>query len=386
MIYRCETFLDAPVESRLDLAKRADVCQNCLGKGHLKINCKVGLCRKCNGNHHTVLHLESSTNCVQPLATQVGSTNSISLSISTNNCDIIPTATKNVMDHDQNQISCRAIIDTGSTINFITKDMVEKLKLKTSECHVPIGALNDMAMVVNEFLNITILSRMNTYKKSINFIVVPTITSNIPDQYYDVNLFNIPPNINLADPEFYKPAPIQMLLGVGVFLSILCVGQIKLSDNIREDLSVQKTSFGWIVGGNTHLSNKYNKRSYLMNIDNDLSRFWELEEKNLNNKIFSDEELKCEEHYKKYVQRNRDGSYVVALPFNDKKDQVGSSRDIALKRLISLEKRLHKDQELYSQYKQIINEYLELQHMIKLKGNPFDGFFYPITLSLRKKV
>lgn len=53
--------------------------------------------------------------------------------------------------------------------------------------------------------------------------------------------WKIPANIELADPEFHKPARIDLLLGAEAFFDFLCVGQIELSAELP---SIQKTLFG----------------------------------------------------------------------------------------------------------------------------------------------
>lgn len=49
---------------------------------------------------------------------------------------------------------------------------------------------------------------------------------------------------------------------------------------------------------------------------------------------------------------------------------LGHSRDIALKRLLHLERRLSRDPELKAQYVQFMNEYLTLGHMKRVDMSP----------------
>ena len=84
-----------------------------------------------------------------------------------------------------------------------------------------------------------------------------------------------------------------------------------------------------------------------------MQRFWEIKEiaAKRNN---SPEEMSCEDHFKKTVTRNNKGRYIVALPFNSKKDQLGESRLMATKRLIGLERKLGKDPELKTKYNAVL--------------------------------
>ncbi|XP_044582972.1 uncharacterized protein LOC123263990 [Cotesia glomerata] len=121
----------------------------------------------------------------------------------------------------------------------------------------------------------------------------------------------------------------------------------------QRDLYLQKTLAGWIVGGTLLELFNNSSKCNLVQIQKDIDRFWEIEEINNNNKHLSKGEEACEEHYKKHVTHNAEGRYVVALPFNQNKEQIGSSRKMALKRLIAS------------------------LHMVKIEGEPESGFFLP---------
>ena len=53
----------------------------------------------------------------------------------------------------------------------------------------------------------------------------------MPNMRVRRNDFNIPDEIQLADPSFAETRPIDILIGGGVFWKLLCVGQIQLSKN-----------------------------------------------------------------------------------------------------------------------------------------------------------
>jgi hypothetical protein len=57
-IWRCEIFQAKSVKERTDLAKRASLCTNCLGEGHLRSQCSARSCRVCNQRHQTLLHTD----------------------------------------------------------------------------------------------------------------------------------------------------------------------------------------------------------------------------------------------------------------------------------------------------------------------------------------
>jgi len=59
-------------------------------------------------------------------------------------------------------------------------------------------------------------------------------------------MYNIPGNIKLADPLFYTPQKIDILIGAEHFFDILCEGKIGKNP---DDPLYQKTKFGWIASG-----------------------------------------------------------------------------------------------------------------------------------------
>ena len=55
-LWNCHVFKTMPPKERLEIAKRASLCTNCLGKGHALTQCSAGSCRICRQRHHTYLH------------------------------------------------------------------------------------------------------------------------------------------------------------------------------------------------------------------------------------------------------------------------------------------------------------------------------------------
>lgn len=70
----------------------------------------------------------------------------------------------------------------------------------------------------------------------------------VPSEPNSRETLAIPLNILLVDPEFHKPAKVQMLLGSGPTLSLFSIGQMNLSSK-GADLFLQKTRLGWVIGG-----------------------------------------------------------------------------------------------------------------------------------------
>lgn len=70
-------------------------------------------------------------------------------------------------------------------------------------------------------------------------------------------------------------------------------------------------------------------------------------------KLVSEEEKFCEEHFKNTIKRNAEGRYVVTMPFkNNTPPNLGESKKCAIATLFQLEKRFKRNPNLFAQYKQ----------------------------------
>ncbi|XP_076384451.1 uncharacterized protein LOC143263146 [Megalopta genalis] len=289
--------------------------------------------------------------------------------------DLLVTAIIHAIGKTHKPVTCRALIDTCSTTNFMTQDLAKKLSLPLKHCSIPVGALDTLTTVAKHIVKATIRSRIKNYQRTLTFLVVPNIATAIPGDTIDRATLNIPRNIELADPTFHRPAPIDMLLGAGTALSILSVGQINLSQPDDPDLYLQKTMLGWVIGGSAPTFKPIRSASCHTHtsLQFDLTRFWEIED-GPQIPHFSEAETACEEYFKNTITRNAEGRYVVSLPFNNDKPKLGESKSAAYKRFLSLERRLKRDPELNNQYKAIFKEYLDLGHMSEIP-DPNEGYY-----------
>lgn len=85
-------------------------------------------------------------------------------------------------------------------------------------------------------------------------------------------------------------------------------------------------------------------------LNTNIMKFWQIEHGGRQN-TRSPEERLCEEHFKSTYKRNESGRFIVSLPTkNDQLQKLGESRNIAIQRLKSLEKRLERDSHLKQEY------------------------------------
>ena len=115
----------------------------------------------------------------------------------------------------------------------------------------------------------------------------------------DISTWKFPSDVILADRDFHKSAPIDILLGAEIFFEILVHGRYEC-----KGLPVlQNTKLGYILSGKLHHSyiKNYKRQCHSLFVQTDslhhiMERFWSIEE--MNNKVLTQEEKACEEHFK----------------------------------------------------------------------------------------
>ncbi|XP_043263916.1 uncharacterized protein LOC122404087, partial [Colletes gigas] len=371
-IYTCSKFLQTNEKGRFELARKAKLCLNCLKNNHQTSKCYLSGCKKCNYKHNTLLHFNethkarnqnSINNTVESNIQNREEQPPVNLVVSSESEVLLRTAYIKILDKDKNEFPCRVLLDGGSQTHFITERLADRLRLDKTRIDSPFSGLGQNLTKAQYTVKTTIKSRTTPFSCDLTLVALPNITGLLPSRKIDKDNLSIPKNIALADPNFHKSAKIEALLGNTLFYQLLSVGQIKLCNN---SVILQKTRLGWIVIGEVNLyNNQSNKKKTCLlttNLEKQISKFWEIEELP-NKKHLSSEELACETHFIQNIDRNTNGRYTVRLPFNEKRDGIGESHRMALKRFYSLEKRLESSPELKKQYSAFLKEYIELKHM-----------------------
>ncbi|GFX41413.1 integrase catalytic domain-containing protein [Trichonephila clavipes] len=239
----------------------------------------------------------------------------------------------------------RALLDGGSTSNFISQQCMNRLNLKREKINILVSGLNNSELTIKSRVNATIANRGNSYETNADFFVVPRITDVIPSQPFNVSLGNFSRE-KLADENFNIPRNIDLLLGAEIFYEILLPGQTNL---LNTKLIFQNTVFGYIASGSIPVSSENKPHCGLIKDNVDLEkttrRFWEIE--NVEPETIKNKEtIICEEHFQKNHARDSTGRYIVSMPFKKDPNCLGQSKDIALKKLNSLWNRLKHQRKL----------------------------------------
>lgn len=386
-VYACNNFREMTPEQRNKQVKSLKICTNCLrSSSHTSNNCEFGACKKCNKKHNTLLHINShqqkSSAQQEGESTSSTSTNQQAIPVTSANLSrqqttsqqvLLPTARINVYDKHGHLHECRALLDSGSQSNFISRDLAKRLGLSQKPTSFFIAGIGNSSSQANTFTQIRIKSRFNAYIADLDCLILNEITGNLPVSSLNVEL-EIPQGIKLADPDFNKSAPIDLLIGAEIFWELLCVGQLRPA---RNHPALQKTQLGWVVSGKSETwpENHSAKRICNLAIADErqlatvMSRFFRLEHNPFGN-TFTPEERYCESYYEQTTKRAQDQRFIVHLPIRQNTIKgLGQTEDIALKRFLSLEKKLNHNPDLKKKYTEFIHEYKDLGHMQQVKDS-----------------
>lgn len=296
---------------------------------------------------------------------------------------LLSTALVKISDHFGGTILARALLDSGSQLCFMTESLSQRLKFRRFRETLPIKGIGAESVVHStQAVLATMSSRITNFSAELKFHVLPKITADMPRKNIDCSNWKLLDKVILADPAFNEPSPIDIIVGAEIFFDLLRHDQMKLSPN---GPTLQNTELGWIASGQvpeeptiytTLAAHSFSTEQ----VHHLLTKFWELESCHRTNK-FSIEETICEEIFEKTTTRNINGRFSVTLPKrNCVLQQLGNSKETAIKRFLALEKRLDANHDLKSLYVEVIREYKRMNHMREVFENESDpsiSYFLP---------
>jgi len=308
---QCGTFKWLSNDEKYKIVRNHKLCINYLSNKHMIKEYQSHVCKICGKWHHTLIDRNKDlsrehSNGGQGLSQQQENLQATYYTFkkSAVSCVLLATAQIKVKNCKGNLHTCRAFLDCGSQYNFITESSVRRLGLKQTRNLVRITGIKDATSVANYNVNLEITSMKNDYTSKLNCLVLPRITSKMPRTDIDISTWKFPSDVVLADRDFSKPAPIDILLGAEIFFEVLMTERY-----VCKGLPVlQNTKLGYILSGKLHHSyvKDYKRQCYSLLIQMDslhhiMEWFWSIEE--MTNKILTKEEKACERHFELNTRR-----------------------------------------------------------------------------------
>ncbi|XP_026478309.1 uncharacterized protein LOC113384765 [Ctenocephalides felis] len=238
---------------------------------------------------------------------------------------LLSTVSLIIFDANGKRHSVRALLDSGSQINLITKSLASRLQLPINSSLHNLSVLQGQSMTCNKSVKIKIKSKLTSFEHKLYCVIIDNITQHLPSSSIDYSHWRIPDHVQLADPDFNIPGPIDLLMGAELYFGILQQGCIRLGKNLP---ILKNSRFGWLLSG--VYSGDAGSESYVGFVSNEdlheeLARFWQTRT-----------------------------------------------------RFLNLERRLVKNKDLNLAYSNFINEYVKLSHaeLTSLTGEDFDNKYY----------
>ncbi|XP_055542804.1 uncharacterized protein LOC129728392 [Wyeomyia smithii] len=393
-LFQCTAFEKMSVAQRRELISQRRLCWNCFRTGHQARNCESKFsCRVCRDRHHTLLHDSSPSNKnsstpavtvstseqqqnppLSALPVKPGPSNvQVSLPVQSHPSTVLlETVALHIVDDYGNVFEARALLDSASMSNFISKKLATLLRNRQTKINVCVAGIGQSVKRLKRTVTAIVKSKACPFSTKLEFLVIDTPTNDLPTVPVQISSWNLP-NVTLADPQFYTSSPIDIVIGGETYWELHTGKKISMGPNQPQ---IIETLFGWTVSGATLQDcSSANTKCFVSTADSMLEdavqRFWEMETI-IEQNIHSLPERACEDLYDATTVRDSSGRYVVRLPKVGKSEiALGNSRITAERRLRSLERRLDRDANVKSAYHRFMHEYETLGHMKRL-SDPVD--------------
>ncbi|UYV75786.1 hypothetical protein LAZ67_13001348 [Cordylochernes scorpioides] len=216
----CQEIAKLSLDDRIKFVRSKNLCINCLGVNHYANHCKITTtCEVCNKKHQTTLHIIiiikdgkvlfqlPNTKLIQTVNHTVLSNNTSILETNI----FLSTVLIKVFNSNNDELICRALIDSGAQKSLITETLADKLNIAQEHTKVKIAGFNS-----------TIHSQVNK--------IIKIKLSSIYDNF----------------------KPIDIIIGADLYLDLIEPG---LNKGPRDAPSAMNSKLGWIISGRSNMPN-----------------------------------------------------------------------------------------------------------------------------------
>ena len=321
-------------------------------------------CRECQKPHHILLHLEHKDTASTSTGTTSTSQSVVSYTATGLSSKSLLIICLVLVDAPEgSSIKARAILDSASSASFVSERLSQSLRVPCSQQGVQISGISGLSHnSPHQAVASLIISAVRSSSKKFNVtaVVVPRVTCDLPLHLISFDLkWRHLQGVPLADPHFGLPRIIDILLGVDIFVEVLCQGR---RTGAHGSPSEFETDFGWVLAGKLDVyASSHSIASHHVSIatgDDLLRKFWEIEECPKDQSYLNPEERLVVQHFKDNHSQSEDGCFIVLLPKKPHAKSLGESTSQAVKRFLSLERSLYAKE----QFDSVMNEYFEKGH------------------------
>lgn len=274
-LYKCPKFIEASVDERRDFVEKNHLCTICLRSGNHQDRCDSGLtCRVCNDGHNTLLHCDmpkeadpqlsdrkervkrknsssSESQAEQETADSSGDESKrVHQALKSNPTEtvLLGTAVVRVKGADGRFHKVRAMIDSASMTTIIRDDCARRLGLPRDATSERIIGLADQSIPGVSASTVCIIKPNKSGKPIFrsNAVIMEKITTQMPTTSVPEPISSKYRHLQLADPRFFEPQDVQLLIGADIFPYIFTGKRETTTPNEPVALS---SVFGWVIVG-----------------------------------------------------------------------------------------------------------------------------------------
>jgi len=386
----------------MDFIRKNGLCFGCLNGGHLSRACVTRLkCGVCGKSHPSSLHDDSRNKEESPKKYDGGSEATTPEAVS--NCSNTPDGnlTNSMIlpvwlhhkDRPQSEVLVYALLDNASDTTFVKSSVLKKLGVEGPEINLKLYTMHGKAEIPVQKVNGLLVER---YDKRVQ-VELPKVYSRdaIPSRRNQIprpGTANKWPHLQRIQD---KIPPYQERVEVGLLIGCNCPRALKPREVITgkaDDPYAIRTLLGWgiigpvtpvkdtkdgveenevtcnriitqEVGDPESLHSKFAVSSQAKEILNpfQVKEMLELDfsERNTDEQALSQEDRRFLKIVTEGIYHREDGHYEMPLPLKDRNLRLPNNREMALRRLKNLKRRLASDKKYSNDYVNFMNTVIE---------------------------
>ena len=400
------------IQQRWNVAKVNKLCFRCLGGNHFGQGCnRTRICGidGCKESHNRLLHKERTTSAITTNTSDIdvditpaeqnepadeklaekneGKHEATHITKQPKLDDIVLRTVPVLVKNGNRRMVVNALLDDGSTKTYVNEDIAAELKLKGEVQKVNVSVLNGHCEQLNTMpVEMQLESLDGKVKMKIEAFTTKRVTGNMkavdwrPVANRWKHLQGIPlPNVG--------PRPIIDIL-IGLDYAELHCSLEEVCGQPGEPIA-RRTPLGWTCVGNTTGLQKHPLRSNfirtykasnpeLQQLNATLEKFWEIESVADDTVAIVKKDEKAALEIAQRSLKFDNGKYELSLPWKDEQ-HLSNNYPMAMKRLMSTEKKLLRDPDLAETYKKILDDHVKKGYLVKQDVDPATdtGWYLP---------
>ena len=132
------------------------------------------------------------------------------------NMVLLETVVLNVVDDHGKEYKARALLDSASMSNFISKQLAKLLLNRQSKVDISVAGIGLSTQRVKSAITATIESRTQSFATKLEFLILGQPSAELPTVPIDISAWNLS-QVTLADPQFHIPGRIDLVIGSEAF-------------------------------------------------------------------------------------------------------------------------------------------------------------------------